>query len=213
MLGPEGAGDRVTAWLTTAIPARLRLLETRLGLAASSLPNPALVVGHDTGPLGLEDWPAVIVLPGRLEGLELADTTTDGAELYRARYALEVLAWVRADDYRTTDDLRKRYVLAIREALLERKQLAARQAYGTPAPAGNVFAVEPDSIREDYGPVVTDEATRTIAGVRLDVVVVVAEELAAPAPMGTVNAAPTVTATPQAVDDPVEAVVVHPGLI
>lgn len=213
MLGPEGAGDRVTAWLTARLPARLRALELALGLEAGSLPNPALVAGHDTGPLGLEDWPAVIVLPGRLEGLTLVDHATDGAEVYRSAYAIEVLGWLRADDYKTTDDLRKRYVLAIREALLERKQLATRQAYGAPAPAdAGTFAVDPESIREDYGPVVTDEARRTIAGVRLDVTVTVVEELGAPAPMGTVTTA-TVTATPQALGDPVENVVLHPGLM
>lgn len=210
MLGPEGAAERVTAWLTARIPARLRLLETRYELEAATLPDPSLVVDHDTGPLGLEDWPAVLVLPQRLEALAYVDNVPAG-ELYRATYSVEVLEWLRADDYETTDELRKRYVLATREALLERKQLEAAPAYGETA--AGTFAVDPGSIREDYGPVVVDEAKRTIAGVRLTVNVTVAELLDGPDPMGTVDTPPTVGEEPVRVDEPITSVVVHPGLM
>ena len=210
MLGPEGAAERLTAWLTTAIPARLRKLETRYELEPATLPDPALLVDHDTGPLGLEDWPAVLVLPQRLDSLGYVDTVPAG-ELYRATYALELLEWLRAEDYATTDELRRRYVLATREALLERKQAQAAPAYGEQA--AGTFTVDPSSIREDYSPVLTDEARRTLAGVRITVNVVVVELLDGPAPMGNVNNPPAVDETPQGIDEPITNVVVHPGLM
>lgn len=180
MLGPEGAAERARERLADRIPARLRVLEARYGLPAGTLADPAKVLAHEDGPLGLEDWPAVYVLPQRLEGLTLSDVRPDGSEVYRCVYALRVLAWVRADDHDTTDQLRKRYALAIREALLERKAL------------GDVTAAEdntvvPSSIREDYSDVFTDQAKRTIAGVFLDVQLVTIETLDGPPALGVVG--------------------------
>lgn len=181
MLGPEEAATRAATWLTTRIPARLRRLEARLGLPAGSLADPARVLDHDAGPVGLEDWPSVYVLPQRTTAIQLIDVRDDGGEAYRVTYTIRVLAWVRADDYDTTDTLRMRYALAIREALLERKQLA------TSVDADGEFAVDPSSIREDYGPVVVDEAKRTIAGVLLDLNVTLTEVAEGPDPYGTAD--------------------------
>lgn len=213
MIGPEGTATRVTGWLAARIPVRLRLLEARYELDPATLPDPSLVADHDTGPLAVEDYPALIVLPQRLDSLTLVEQATDtGAELYLGNYAVEVLAWLRADDYATTDQLRRRYVLALREALLERKQLAPAPAYGGAAEAGP-FTIAPESLREDYGPVVTDEAHRTIAGVRLTVTVTVLEELDGPAPLGTVATPPAVAAAPLPADQSPTHVVTHPGLL
>lgn len=187
MQGPEGAAARAAGWLTARIPARLRLLETRLGLEANSLANPAQVLDHERGPIAVEDWPAVYVLPLRLEGLTLVDVEEDAGETYRATYALRVLAWVRADSYATTDALRKRYALAIREALLERKALKVAESTYVGDPDADL-AVNPDSIREDYSDVLVDDAKRTIAGVDVTVTVTVTERIAGPAGLGSANA-------------------------
>lgn len=189
MLGPEGAAEHAREWLADRIPARLRVLEARYALPAGSLADPAKVLAHEDGPLGIEDWPAVYVLPQRLEGLTLSDIRPDGSEVYRCVYALRVLAWVRADDHDTTDQLRKRYALAIREALLERKSLTPAATYGSGdyGTAAEDNTVVPSSIREDYSDVFTDQAKRTIAGVFVDVQLVTIETLDGPPALGVVG--------------------------
>lgn len=186
MQGPEGAATRAAGWLTTAIPRRLRILETRYGLDPNTIGDPDHVLAHERGPLGVEEWPAVYVLPQRLDRLELVDVDADGGETYRCTYALRVLAWVRAEDYATTDLLRKRYVLAIREALLERKALKVADSVYVGDPDADL-AVDPSSLREDYSEVLADDAGRTIAGAWLDVNVTVTEALPGPAPLGTAD--------------------------
>lgn len=186
MLGPEGAAAHAVAWLAERIPARLRLLEGRYALPVGELADPAKVLDHEDGPLGLEDWPAVYVLPQRLESMALVEVNADASEAYRCVYALRVLAWVRADSYAATDALRKRYALAIREALLERKTLTPAAAYGSGSFGAPVEdnAVDPSSIREDYSDVMVDEAGRTIAGVWVDVSLITLETIGGPAPLG-----------------------------
>lgn len=189
MIGPEGAGERVRAWLEARIPARLRILETRLGLTPGSIGDPDHVAGEERGPLGIEEWPAVYVLPQTMRSLELADVDGEAGELYRATYGIRVLAWVREDGYAEVDLLRRRYVLAIREALLERRTLQLSQSVYVGNPDADL-AVDPRSIRESYGDLLTDESTQqTIAGAYLDVDVTVAELLEGPAKLGTVTTA------------------------
>lgn len=188
MNGPEVAADRTAGWLKQRVPARLRIIEERYDLRANSLPNPGSVESNETGPIALEDWPAIYVLPQRLNGLLLVDVREDGSELYQADYAIRVLVWVRADTYESTSKLRFRYTLAVREALLERKQLAAPATYGSGdlgAPVSDI-AVKPETIREDYSDVIKD-ANRTIAGTFLDLGILVAETLDGPAPLGNAN--------------------------
>lgn len=196
MDGPEGTAQLVAAWLRTRIPARLRIVETRLELAAGSLPDPARVLTEERGPIALEDWPSVYVLPQKLDRMDLVDLRGDGTETYSCRYNVRVLAWVRGDSYEGTDRLRSRYLLAIREALLERKQLRAAPAYGS-AEWGTLvgsIAVDPSSFREDYGPIVIDEG-RTIAGAFVDLAVLNAERTEVPEPMGSVEVIGVDTAT------------------
>lgn len=184
MDGPEGAGALVAAWLTTRIPARLRLLEARLDMTAGTIVDPARVLSEDTGPIAIEDWPSVYVLPQRLDRMDVVDVDAQG-ETYACRYVMRVLMWVRASTYADTELLRRRYVLATREALLERKQLRTAPTYGSPEwgqLVGNI-TVDPASIREDYGPMIDDEG-RTIAGAFIDLNVLTAERMAAAAPLG-----------------------------
>ena len=184
MRGPEAVATVLTARLAVAIPARLRVAETRLGLPVGALPNPQRLVDYDAGPIPLESWPAVYVLPQRMTRLTLIENTLDG-EHYRARYPVRVLAWVRADGYQPTDLLRKRYALAIREALLDRRALAG-------GATEREVAVDPTTITEDYSEVMVD-AGRTIAGTWLDVDVTAVEVLDPPTALGVVNTK-TVTA-------------------
>lgn len=197
MIGPEGAADRAATWLAERIPARLRVVESRLQLPPGSLADPARVLSHETGPIAIEDWPSVYVLPQGLAGMQLVEVRSDASEVYRCRYMVRVLLWVRADSYASTDRLRKRYVLATREALLERKQLAAPATYGGGDYGQDTSStvVDPSGIREDYSDVFTDDASRTIAGAYLDVPIIVTEVLDGPTPLGMVATTPEVSTT------------------
>ena len=191
MLGPEGAARHAVTWLAARIPARLRVLEARYSTpeAPVVLPDPVRVLDHEVGPLGVEDWPSVFVLPLRQEGMTLIDVREDASEVYRVIYAIRVLAWVRAEDYAATDQLRKRYALAIRECLLERKTLTPAPTYGSGeyGASSEDNVVDPTSIREDYSDVLVDEARRTIAGVDVTVNLIVTEVLDGPTALGTVE--------------------------
>jgi hypothetical protein len=186
MQGPEGAAARVAEWLNGRIPARLRIIEEALELEALSLADPAQVIAHERGPIGIEDWPSVFVLPTRTVRMSLVDVEEGGAETYSVTYAMQLLAWVRADDYEATNALRLRYALAIREALLERKTLTLPTGIVLGNPESDL-AVDPNSITENYSPLMTDEAKRTIAAVDTSVNIIVREELGAPPALGEVD--------------------------
>lgn len=182
MQGPEAAGGRVATWLRDRMPTKLRQIEARLSAddAPVVIVDPAQVLDHETGPIPIESWPAIYCMPQRTRRTQLVDVDTDGTETYRVTYTVQVLMWVRADSYEETDALRKRYVLAVRECLLDRKTLALPGVVMPPA------AVVPDSLVENYGPVDVDEG-RTIAGAELLVDVILLEVLAGPEPRGVAN--------------------------
>lgn len=185
MHGPEDVAKRAVEWLTGRIPARLRIIEARLGLEEATLADPSQVLDHERGPIGLEDWPSVFVLPQELVSTDPIDVHPDGAEEYLNTYRTQVLAWVRADDYADTNALRLRYALAIREALLERKSLEL----GNGLTAGNPhhdLSIDPRTIRESYSPLIDDEG-RTIAGVTVTVNITARELLEPPPALGTVE--------------------------
>lgn len=187
MIGPEGAAELGAAWLALELPGRLEQLATRLELADGQLPAPALVLPYDEPNLALEDWPAVFVVVEELLNLTLAEVHQDGGETYRSRYRALVFAWVRSDGYLEVDELRKRYVLAIREAMLYRKSLTPVPTYGAGTfgvqPPG--IAVDVNSIRESLSPPLTDGNGRTIAGAYVECVLIVEEYLAGPPALGT----------------------------
>lgn len=194
MEGPEGAAGRITGWLERRLPQQLTAVRSRLNVPPDVLPDPGLVLPYDRLRLGLEAWPAVLVEVQQLSRLRRTDVL-DGVELYAATYPARVYVWVRGDDEASTDLVRKRYALAVRETLLARRQLAPAAPYGDPPPpdAGTI-AVDPLSIRESYSPPMTDDAGATIQGAYLTVDVTVREELRTDLPAGTASTATLDTA-------------------
>lgn len=188
MIGSEGVGQAVAAWLEYRLPGRLRILEARLGLPDGHLVDPSLIEDHETGPIALEQWPAVYALPQRMSDIKVVETA-EGDQTYRVTYSVRILAWVRSGDYGTTDLLRKRYALAIREALLERRQLTAAPDYAGPGWGDHMAAVtiNPTTIRENYSDLVDETAGGTIAGSYVDVDVVFTETLEGADPLGRVE--------------------------
>lgn len=178
MIGPEGAAQLVATYLAGALPPRIAALRARYSLLDDALPEPALVLPVDKLRLGVEDWPAVLVEVQQLRRLVRVDVV-DGVELYAGTYPVRVYTWVRGDDQLDTDLARKRYALAVREALAARRQLAE----ATAVPSGIV--VDLTTLRESYSPPLTDDAGATIAGAYLEVDVAVREDLEPTVPLGT----------------------------
>lgn len=179
MIGPEGAAELAAAWLEARIPYRLAALEARLDLDAGSIGVPALVLPYDRLRLGVEEYPAILVVAQGLPRLGPVDVNHAG-DSYRATYRLRVYAWVRDVDEQLTDLRRKRYALAIREAFLERLTMSAPPPLpasgGNPAPR---IATDALSLSESYSDIVVDDAGATIAGAWVEVDVTIEERLEA----------------------------------
>ena len=188
MNGPEGAAELIRGWLETAVPRRLAIIEARLPAGTPPVPRPALVAAEDRGPIGIEWWPAILCLPTITRRMDFVGAD-DAGEVYRVTYAMQVLAWVRGEDHPATSLLQRRYALAIREAILERKSL--RATFGRPSDA----TIDPASIVEDYSAVTTGEGGATIAGLQVNVDLIVAELVPGPAPVGRADTL-TVAAVP-----------------
>lgn len=173
MDGPEGATTRVNAWLALRLPVRVAMLRRRLNVDEADLPAPATVLPYDKLSLGVEEWPAVLTAAQELRAFRPLGLDNDGVETYAATYTVRIYALVRGDGEAEVDVARKRYVLAIREALLERKTLRLLvEGQATPLE----LAVSPASIRESYSDLAPTEAG-TIAGAWLSADVTVEERL------------------------------------
>ncbi|WP_288797848.1 hypothetical protein [uncultured Arsenicicoccus sp.] len=196
MRGIHAAATRAAEWLAAEVPTALDRIRISEALDPADLPSPEHVWGHDINQLGIDDWPAVLVVPGQQRGMQYLDALDDGGELYAVTYSLIIYGWVRAEDYEATARIRDRYGLAIREALLTRKQMSAARAWDDPTPRTADAWVKPETIREDYGPP-TSDGRRTIAGVEVRLDITVIEQLSGPTVLGDAAAPVTKTVTPE----------------
>lgn len=178
MIGPEGAAELAAAWLELRVPYRLAGIEARLELEGPArLGRPALVLPHDRLRLAVEEWPAILVVAQALRRLGPVEVRPEVGDVYRATYGLRVFAWVRDEDEAATDLRRKRYLLAIREALLERLTMTGAPLPSAGGIASPAITTDALSLAESYSDLVVDDAGATIAGAWLDVDVIVEERL------------------------------------
>lgn len=186
MIGLEGAAEHLRAGLAARLPAKLTDLEERYELAAGALPHPKRYTAHELPAVGLEDWPTIMVVGTEtLPGWRHVDTTDAGAAVYAIRYRLRVFTFVRGDTFETTDLVRKRTVLAVREVLVERLAIDADLGF-----------VDVTTIRESYSDVAPDpEAGATVAAAYTELELVLAEAADAPPPLGVIAAFDLDTAT------------------
>lgn len=169
MRGPEYAAAQVADYLIGRVPVKLTQLAERLGVDVLWAPN--LIVGHDVPTLGLEQWPAVLILPQRTTGMTLLAAAEGGGQAWRVTYQLEALAWVRGEDTVAVEALKHRYALAVRECLLEHTML----------PGGDL-SIDPASLVESYSPTDSDPNGGVVAGASCGFTVTVDENLADPVP-------------------------------
>lgn len=165
MNGLEGACDAVTGYLTAGLPAKTAQLRERYAVTAEQLPDVTTVLPHDVDNLGIEQWPAVLVIGQNMTGAVLLDVDDAGDELYRCTYRLHVYVFARGPSYAGTDALRKRLTLGVRELLLVQ-----------PGPAPQVL-VDRTTLTESYSDLALDEQSRTVGAAYIRVDVTVEESL------------------------------------
>lgn len=165
MNGLEGACDTVTSYLTTGLPGKTAQLRQRYSATAEQLPDVTTVLGHDVDDLGIEEWPAVLVVGQNMTSAVLLEEDDDGDELYRCTYRLHVYVFVRGPSYAGTDALRKRLTLGVRELLLVRPGLAPD------------VQADRTSLTESYSDLALDEQSRTVGAAYIRVDVTVEESL------------------------------------
>lgn len=195
MIGPEGASEVVAELVTDRFTAKLDELIVRLDLDAGAeagrgdLPYVNLTVITEPRPLGtftVNEYPIVLVVAQNADRLEEVDRVAGGI-VYLVRYPVRLFLFARGGSFDETDLRRKRYVLALREVLLQAQEL---------------LGLDPTSLRESYSDVgpSADKEVRTVAGAFIEATVTIEETLApldyvgigeasypAPAPDGWVN--------------------------
>lgn len=181
MRGPEDAIAVVMARLE-AMPAKLAALAIRLGVDPATLPAPALILDVDQPEI--DSWPALTCVEREIPRVDELDRGVDDgvAQEWRVAYGLRVYGWVRGQEFADTATLRRRYVLALLELLLESPSLGDA--------VGARFA--PSSLRFNFTDVGVDATSaRSIAALYVDLEVTLDEVLAFPA----IAQAATATAT------------------
>lgn len=176
MSGPQSAADLIAARLTATLGDRVWLdaHAARHGydLTAAPLPTPGRIAGVDPGQLALEEWPAALATVTKTVSMKPLDANDDGSREQRVTYAVELLLLVRAEDETATDVLRKRYVLAAREAL------QAQTSLGDGATCW--------VLAEDYSAALAPRDGDVVAAARLSAAVAIDETIPGPEAHGTV---------------------------
>ena len=162
MSGPEAAAETLAAYLRAVFPLHLAAMRAAETLTPTDVPDPKLVSSADLPELGIEHWPALVVVPERLLDLAVADYAPDMRPRTEARYQMAVEGYVRAQGFEATGRLTRRYATALRSALLtSRTARPAGVAWGPESPR-----IDVRSIREEYSPTVEISRGRTIGSFR-----------------------------------------------
>jgi len=173
MLGAEGVSAAIVKKLETSLPAKITEMRARYGVPAAVLPMPASLYSTEMDVLSIDKYPALIVTTvdttGKIGNRQFAGT--DEVDVYQYKYRMRVFIYVTGKDHGDTDLLRKRYALAAREVLLTNLILVN---------AGGQYAIlEPNTVKESYSDVATNQAQLLFAGVYVEFEVTTAETLAA----------------------------------
>lgn len=148
--GPEGLRERINDRLAAVLPGVLATLEAELGLAAGELAQPSVLEPVETRLLAIERFPAILVT---LIDAPLVRVEDWGPPLeLRIETIARLLAFARGTSYEAAGTARDRYMLAIRRAVLGRRDFA-----------GPDVAVMVETYRESYSEVGNDTSKRSIA--------------------------------------------------
>lgn len=173
MLGAEGISRALYRRVRDVLPGRLALLRTRYGATLHQLPDVGALEPDEVDVASIEKFPLVFVnLPDTTGKLDARQTDMEsGHDEYSYRYNVQLYAYVVGDDYRSTSLQIKRYVLALREAVLVDKAIHPFDA------DGNYAEIDPATMRESYSQVGNGGSSKMIAGAFLDFQIVSHERL------------------------------------
>lgn len=169
MLGIDGAASVVGSTLAANLPAKITELETRLNLVAGTIGQPGRIEEYPQPPetLALSDYPAVMV--DALETMSLMPLDIVNGNLsYLGRYSLRTYVWVRDQEFSNVALKVRRYMLGVREVLLNNQGLMTTGA-----------RVDDSTFKESYSDVASDDK-RAIAAAFLEFQVTLEELLTSP---------------------------------
>lgn len=133
MLGVEGVTRLLLGRLHERLPKEIAVVREDAGATLSDLPDMQEMRPYVPDVRTIEQWPSVFVTfvesnpvlgSGRLEG------STPDADHYRYRYRNRAYVFARGDTHPQTDLRLKRYLLALRQALIRHKQLTEFESPG-----------------------------------------------------------------------------------
>lgn len=143
---PTEIDDAVQGTLEQWIGTYLRLVERRLGKEMGWLPNPkSYIVSSDFDHYPEEQLPAIIIESRGTAGRP----KMDGTKYYRSEFGIKVSVFVEASDRRSTEQLAKYYVAALRLLVMQKGSLGG-------------FAIASCWEDESYSAFTSDRTQRTI---------------------------------------------------
>lgn len=179
MLGPEGVARALVTRLREMYPIVLAGFRERYGVDDVVLPEVENIYPAERSLVDIEGFPAIFVTEldttGKLD-TRMIESAEEG-DLYLYKYRMRVFVWVVSDSTDSVDLLRKRLVLATREALLANKILHD---------AGGQYAeLDANTLRESFSDTVAGENRELLGGAYLEMEIATQEHLAAwPGPIG-----------------------------
>ena len=173
MKGIEGACLVVVDRIAELFNPHLAVMRERL--EDPELPDCNSITAYDATTVGLEEWPAIMVVP-QLTRSVVGSGEQDGlTETWHVRYALQAFVWVRGDDDLRTTATRYRYTLALREVLM------GSRLFGD-------YELDPVTLKESFSALMQDRKTSaTIAGAYLEFDIHGDEVLDRAEPLGLAN--------------------------
>lgn len=196
MRGMDGATAELVAATRVRLPAKLEELEDRLDLRDGALPRPGYIDHGQRSRLEEQQWPAVLAIPN-LSGTPRQVERGDVVDTLVRPHTVRLYVYVRASGVRTEDtdlpvdghelveSLRKRYMLALEETMLEAPTLDD----------DGLAVVNIGSLRTSYSDVMADDVGRSIGAAYLEVTVDL-EEHVAHAPLNPASSSVDVDAVP-----------------
>lgn len=159
--GAAAAADVLVAYIEAELPAMLAKARTAYAVALEALPDPKLVTSAELPEVPVDAWPAVMVVPERLIGLNGADINPSGQTVYTARYRLAIETYVRAQGFEATGAMNRRYASTIAALLVRDPTCKVSNVWAASYPRIDVTTIE-----ANYLPTVSLSASRTIASSR-----------------------------------------------
>lgn len=121
----------------------------------------------DVESVGIDDWPFLVIVVQSMRRMRFLEFTDAGARVFECTYPTAVFSYARGDGFHSTDAIRARLVLAVRETLLV-------SVNG----GGTEFVIDESTLVERYSDIGSDEVLHaTVAAGRTDLDVRVTEVL------------------------------------